>query len=343
MGDMVMLTPALGLLRKAYPEAVFDLVTGGEGKALAPFMPIRFERVLLYDRKSLLQHRHGMRLRKEIGEAGYDLGFCFETSVSYRRLFDPSRLRVVFPGEAGGHSCETSLAMVAKETGIEAEVADGGRFPETLWIEAERTRETEALFLSKGVDPDTLVMALHPSFSGLGKPHKYFKRAKHKKWKAENYGVLARRLGKFLDEKGIRHRIVMNLLPDEKSLGERIVEISENRAEWFDLPKGLGNYLGYLQRADLLIAPDTGPMHAAVALGTPAIALFSGEKPERCGPWSDPESFAVIRAERLSGGRSGIRFIQPENVVEVFASKMDSFVSLSRARRKRSKPVFHLS
>jgi heptosyltransferase I len=36
---------------------------------------------------------------------------------------------------------------------------------------------------------------------------------------------------------------------------------------------------------DLLVAPDTGPLHLAHALETPVIGLFGHTNPARVGPW----------------------------------------------------------
>jgi heptosyltransferase I len=40
-----------------------------------------------------------------------------------------------------------------------------------------------------------------------------------------------------------------------------------------------------LSRADAVVAPDTGPMHLAVALGTPTVALMGYTNPARVGPY----------------------------------------------------------
>jgi heptosyltransferase I len=40
-----------------------------------------------------------------------------------------------------------------------------------------------------------------------------------------------------------------------------------------------------LARVDAVVAPDTGPMHLAVALGTPTVALMGYTNPARVGPW----------------------------------------------------------
>ena len=48
---------------------------------------------------------------------------------------------------------------------------------------------------------------------------------------------------------------------------------------------GLKDLLAVLQRAILVIAPDTGPAHLANAVGTPVIGLYATSNPLRTGPY----------------------------------------------------------
>ena len=49
-----------------------------------------------------------------------------------------------------------------------------------------------------------------------------------------------------------------------------------------------------IERADCVICPDSGPVHIASAVGTPAIGLYATSNPGRTGPVSQPE-FVVDR------------------------------------------------
>jgi heptosyltransferase I len=42
-----------------------------------------------------------------------------------------------------------------------------------------------------------------------------------------------------------------------------------------------------LERADLVMVPDSGPMHIANAMGTKVLGLHAASNPERSGPYSD--------------------------------------------------------
>lgn len=47
--------------------------------------------------------------------------------------------------------------------------------------------------------------------------------------------------------------------------------------------------LAVLQRADVVIAPDSGPAHLAAAVGTPVIGLYACTNPDRARPYRYPE------------------------------------------------------
>jgi heptosyltransferase I len=55
------------------------------------------------------------------------------------------------------------------------------------------------------------------------------------------------------------------------------------------LGSGLRRLVAILDGCDLVISPDTGPLHLAGALGKPAIGLYGYNSPARVGPWrQDP-------------------------------------------------------
>jgi ADP-heptose:LPS heptosyltransferase len=50
----------------------------------------------------------------------------------------------------------------------------------------------------------------------------------------------------------------------------------------------------WLRRCELMVTNDTGPMHAAAALGKPLVALFGPTEPRRTGPYGHLESVLRI-------------------------------------------------
>jgi len=56
----------------------------------------------------------------------------------------------------------------------------------------------------------------------------------------------------------------------------------------------IGQMAALLQRAKLVLGVDNGPLHLAVAQGTPTIHIFGPTDPRIFGPWGAPERHVVI-------------------------------------------------
>jgi heptosyltransferase I len=102
-----------------------------------------------------------------------------------------------------------------------------------------------------------------------------------KEWPAERYAELADRLHR---ELGVRCAIVGGKSERELAaaavVGKRAAHPPLNLLEW-----DLRRLVYLLDRADVLVSPDTGPLHIAVALNTPSVALMGYTNPKRVGPY----------------------------------------------------------
>lgn len=86
-----------------------------------------------------------------------------------------------------------------------------------------------------------------------------------------------------------------------------------------------------LTACDLVISGDTGPMHLAVAIGTPVVALFGATDPRRHGPYgsrnvvlSDPASVTKGRPTEAEG-IAAMRAIMPPDVLGAFLTALRHF------------------
>lgn len=73
----------------------------------------------------------------------------------------------------------------------------------------------------------------------------------------------------------------------EREMGDAI--LAAMRGEGIDLigRDTIKRLLALLQRADVVLTPDSGPMHMANAVGTPVIGLHAASNPHRSGPYSE--------------------------------------------------------
>jgi heptosyltransferase I len=104
-----------------------------------------------------------------------------------------------------------------------------------------------------------------------------------KDWMPERWGEVAEALYHDFDLQPV---LVGGRSPRETH-AESVI-MSTNRsgpAPHSALGSGLRNLVGILDASALVLAPDTGPLHMAVALDRPAISLMGYTNPKRTGPY----------------------------------------------------------
>jgi len=76
----------------------------------------------------------------------------------------------------------------------------------------------------------------------------------------------------------------------EKDTAKQILSLCEN-AEPINLvaATNIDELVAILHLADIVLAPDTGPVHIASALGTDTIGLYASTNPKRAGPYNHPQ------------------------------------------------------
>jgi heptosyltransferase I len=98
------------------------------------------------------------------------------------------------------------------------------------------------------------------------------------------------------------------------------------------LGSGLRPLVGILDGAALVLSPDTGPLHMAIALDRPSIALMGYTNPKRVGPWrryhdllvdayGDPGEDYPISMENRPGRMARITVRDVLDRVEVWRSR----------------------
>ena len=113
----------------------------------------------------------------------------------------------------------------------------------------------------------------------------------NKRWPAENFAELVRLLAK--DFTGRRFAILGG--KEDQPLGEIISRAASTRCLNLCGQTSLLEMIEWLRLCELMVTNDTGPMHAAAALGKPLVALFGPTEPRRTGPYGHLEN--VLRLD----------------------------------------------
>jgi len=307
LGDMIMLTPAVTRLLEKYPDADFTLLTSKDGRRVFNKYHERLRETWVYDRRAWLPYFIRRRLQSQIRAAGFDQVFCFETNPSYLRLIEGA------VGTADS-SIKTEIHVLSGKPGpvvhfalhclrlVDADADTRPPIYAQIPVQDAAKQRARAIFAESGIVDSTIVVGFHPSFSVVARR---FGRSKdvqrHKKWPVEHWAALAELLDDYAKREGFDLRVVMDLAPEDRALGEQIVAASHGRITLLIPPLDFERYKATLQRMNVLVAPDTGPMHLAAAVRCNLVALFSGKDPADCGPYGPPNSHCVLRTNAVIG------------------------------------------
>ena len=110
------------------------------------------------------------------------------------------------------------------------------------------------------------------------------------RWAPDRWAELCRRL-----IASHQARIVIAGGPEDRGLARQLRELAGVPLEDSCGHLSLVESAGLFAAADLFVGGDTGPLHMAVAVGTPTVALFGAADPGRTGPYG--QGHGVIRQE----------------------------------------------
>jgi heptosyltransferase I len=145
-----------------------------------------------------------------------------------------------------------------------------------------------------GVNPEPVVWDLGPWNSELAWRNEFFSRLDRpvaaivvatskpeKDWFPERWAQVVDLL---VDQYGLQPVLVGGRSPREVAAEQMILATARHRPV-SALGSGLRNLVGILSGSALVLSPDTGPLHMAVALERPVISLMGYTNPKRTGPY----------------------------------------------------------
>ena len=330
-GDVVHVTPCLRAIRRACPEAEILVATDATwAPALRPDPHVdgviaadpRRQRFLpsWIDARRRLAQQPGPRFDLAVDFQGLSRSAAWIYASGARWRTGRGRLRpgwqLTVTPDLGRHAVRV-CAEIAQRMGIA--VAD---------LEPR-------LFLSEAADQaiEGILDAVGARRSGfvLANP---FGRWRSKIWPEERWAALIRRL-----QAEVGAPVVVAGGPGEEPAAQRLLaRLAPSPPPSLVGKTSLAEAVCLYRRAALVVSGDSGPAHAAAAVGTPVVALFGPTWPERNGPWV--ESHRVIQASRAAShdiyrdaaARRHIEAIDVGAVLDAVAALYDR----GRADRHRS-------
>lgn len=299
LGDVVLSTPAVRALRRAYPRAKIDMLVQAPFDGILAGDP-DINRIIVWNPHVWRNPRNWLRpgpWRAALTTLGrmrlprYDLAVSMSGDIgSIVTRLSGARRRVGYAGESYGsfmtdpvpgaryltHQHETRyvLGLAAAAGGI---VEPGDEVPRLTVDARERARMRARLAQERTrLGATGPIIALHAGA----------RNGQAKRWPARHWAALARLLG---DELGAL--VVLTGAPNEAPLAGDVERMASG-AKGVDalLPlnlcgqTSLPELKALLAECDLVISGDSGPMHIACALGKPVIALHGPTDPAISGP-----------------------------------------------------------
>ena len=129
----------------------------------------------------------------------------------------------------------------------------------------------------------------------------------HRNWRSERYAAIA-------DYAIAQHgmTVVLSGGPSalERSIGEAIEQATHHPLINLIGKDTLPQLVALLQRADIVLSPDSGPVHLANALGTPVIGLHACTWSKRSGPYNSLD----LCVDRFAEAARRYRNAEPEQL-----------------------------
>lgn len=299
IGDLLMTTPAIHALKLRFPESSLSMLISPSAQPIIvgnPEIDALFTfRVPWYDggRAQRFPFRAYFRLVRQLRKERFDVAIDFRGDFRVLWFFSflsGAKQRVGFAGLGGEFLLTRSCPYDETMHFVEANLAlvnclDGPPAPPGiqyfLKVSSEDVSYVDKLLSELGISASDKIIGIHPATI----PHWQLKR-----WPPEHFAALADAL---IRREGVK--IVLTGGKDDASELTQVVAAMQERVSVLAGKTSLSQLAELIKRCRLFISNDTGPMHIAVAVQTPLVAIFGPTDPRRSGPYGNPELFRVVR------------------------------------------------
>lgn len=311
-GDIIMITPALLAILDNYPEHEIHLLTSADGKRVLNGFNKRIIKTYIYKSSGLNKYFERLRINKQIRNTGYELIFNLEMKSYYKNIYRDLGVLAYELDDSEPHLNYAKRCLNVIQRSVDVEIKN---YWDWLPVTSDGMFAAKQQLASAGIADDDFLVGFHPTFSGSKKKLFYSKDDNLlRQWPPEYFA----KLGQLIHEYGCKNRIdikiVIDLLPEERELGESIVKMSQGVIRLLTNEPDFERYKATIKRMNLLITPNTGPMHIAAAVKTNIVALFVEWDPSDCGPYMEENNYKILRAEELGQGGNSLDEIKPEHV-----------------------------
>ncbi len=340
IGDAIMTTPAIGILKRRFPDAAIHVLAR---PWVAPVFSANpdVDTVIEYTvAKGLNGVKHRIELARALGTTGYDAAVVFPNSMDSALVIWMARIpnRLGYDKDCRGLFLNLPVPTPADKAerhevyyylrlidylvqGDEVRAdrdAEGPFIPRLrLVVPAQGRQGAERLLKDAGADQEGPLVVFNPG-AAYGPA---------KCWPVESFMALGQALVSRLQG----CRIIVLGTERERALAETISNAIGVRGYNLAGRTSLEEAMGIIESSDLLVTNDSGLMHVGAALSRPTVAIFGSTNPVTTGPWS--ENSVVVRHElpcspclkrECPAGFECMRDITPEEVLDACLHQLDA-------------------
>ncbi|MFV1987446.1 MAG: glycosyltransferase family 9 protein [Gemmatimonadota bacterium] len=324
IGDTVRALPVAASIKRAWPDCHLTWVIQPGPHGLMRGRPDVDEFLIFHRERGARAYRD---FRRDVGERRFDLVLCLhpylKAGIVTRLLrapvrvgYDRARARDLTWLATNRRLPARSPAHVQDQYFEFLEYLDVPVVPEWDFHFTAEERRAQAEWVREKDERPILAVATRSS-------------RREKDWTLARY---ARVLDVAAEDFGFRTVVVGGRSDGERADAATLRDLCRFPPD-VELRYDLRELAWLLDASDAVLSPDTGPLHMAVALGTPSIGLYGCTDPKRVGPYG---GFADLLIDRYSrpGETTPSRKTRPgnmariteEDVIEKFEVLRDRYV-----------------
>jgi heptosyltransferase I len=276
IGDATHVLPVIATLQKNYPNAKITWVIGMlEYKLMQGLEGVDF---VIYDKKK--GFKGYLALRKQLKHITFDALLHMQYSLrgniaawmikaKTRIGFDKKRSR-----ELHGFRLNKRIQAVDKQHVLDGfmEFAVALDIKEKIYQWNITTSDKDKEYAAGVIDKDKKNVIISPCSSN-----------KLRNWSNENYAIICDYI---IEKYGAQVILCSSPSPFEKQTAQQIEKLAKHSVTNVAGKDTLKQLFAMMDAADLVISPDSGPMHIANAAQTPVIGLHGATTSKRSGAYS---------------------------------------------------------
>ncbi|MFH1455959.1 MAG: glycosyltransferase family 9 protein [archaeon] len=285
-GNIIMATPTIRAVKKKYPFAKITFVTLSKNKNILE-KNLDVDEIIYFQVENLSQVvKDVLNLMLTFRKNKYDLILDLEQfarTSSILAYLSGTKKRVGFTTQGQGRGFMYPIKVVYNndqhmvKTFTDIAKAVGANPDNYDLTKLDYSKEDEEYVNDYwdmvGVTKNDFIIGMHVS-SG--------ENVTARRWPKQNFAKLA---DEFI--KTYKAKIVLTGAPSEKDAVQEVIDMIKNKGNVVNSTGkvNLSQLAALIDRCDVFVSNDTGPMHMAAAVSTPTLSFFGPNTPYLYGPW----------------------------------------------------------